>query len=98
MSTPQKLSDEELGAALERLEGWSIEAGKLHREFTFRDFTAAFGFMTQVAIEANSMWHHPEFYNVWNRVVIDLVTHEADDSISDQDVKLAAKIDELARG
>jgi 4a-hydroxytetrahydrobiopterin dehydratase len=97
MSTPQKLSDDELRAALEGLEGWSIEAGKLHREFKFKDFTAAFGFMTQIAIEANSMWHHPELYNVWNRVVVDLVTHEADDSISDLDVKLAAKIDELAR-
>ena len=77
--------------------GWSVEKGKLHREFRFADFTAAFGFMTKVAIEANTMDHHPEFFNVWNKVVIDLVTHEADDSISNLDVKLAHTIDKLAK-
>ena len=97
MANAQKLSQSELAAALTDLDGWSVEKGKLHREFRFADFTAAFGFMTKVAIEANTMDHHPEFFNVWNKVVIDLVTHEADDSISNLDVKLAHTIDKLAK-
>ena len=95
MTNPTKLSEAEVQAALAALDGWSVQEGKLHREFKFADFTAAFGFMTQVALEANRQWHHPELYNVWNKVVIDLVTHEADDSISDRDVKLAQRINEL---
>ena len=97
MANAQKLSQSELATALTDLDGWSVEKGKLHREFRFADFTAAFGFMTKVAIEANTMDHHPEFFNVWNKVVIDLVTHEADDSISNLDVKLAHTIDKLAK-
>ena len=97
MANAQKLSQSELATALIDLDGWSVEEGKLHREFRFADFTAAFGFMTKVAIEANTMDHHPEFFNVWNKVVIDLVTHEADDSISNLDVKLAHTIDKLAK-
>ncbi|MCB0073030.1 MAG: 4a-hydroxytetrahydrobiopterin dehydratase [Caldilineaceae bacterium] len=97
MANAQKLSQSELATALTDLDGWSVEEGKLHREFRFADFTAAFGFMTKVAIEANTMDHHPEFFNVWNKVVIDLVTHEADDSISNLDVKLAHTIDKLAK-
>ena len=96
MANAQKLSQSELATALTDLDGWSVEKGKLHREFRFADFTAAFGFMTKVAIEANTMDHHPEFFNVWNKVVIDLVTHEADDSISNLDVELAHTIDKLA--
>lgn len=95
MSKPIPLSQSELDAALSDLDGWSVQEGKLHREFKFADFTEAFGFLTKVAIEANSMFHHPELYNVWNKVVIDLVTHEADDSISALDVELAQKIDGL---
>ncbi len=95
MVDASKLTDTEIEAALQDLDGWTVVDGKLHREFKFADFTEAFGFMTKVAIEANTLWHHPEFYNVWNRVVIDLVTHEADDSISNLDVELAGKIDGL---
>jgi 4a-hydroxytetrahydrobiopterin dehydratase len=86
------LSKGELQAALADLPGWSVVNGKLHRAFTFRNFVEAFGFMTKVALEANSMNHHPEFYNSWNRVVIQLVTHDAGDSITTLDVTLARKI------
>lgn len=86
------LSEGELQAALADLPGWSVVNGKLHRAFTFRNFVEAFGFMTKVALEANSMNHHPEFYNSWNRVVIQLVTHDAGDSITTLDVTLARKI------
>ena len=93
MAKSRKLTAAEIEASLGELTGWSVVDGKLHREFEFRDFTEAFGFMTRVAIEANTLWHHPELHNVWSRVVIDLVTHEADDSISALDVQLAHKID-----
>lgn len=75
--------------------GWGIKNGKLHRTFTFSDFTTAFGFMTKVAIEANTMNHHPEFYNLYNRVTIDLVTHDDGDTITDLDLQLAKKINAL---
>jgi len=89
------LSDAQLQAALAELPGWEVVNGKLHKTFKFSDFTAAFGFMTKVAIEANTMNHHPEWCNVWNRVTIDLVTHEVGDRISDLDVTLARKIESL---
>lgn len=90
-----KLSEDELQTALADLPGWSVVDGKLHRAFTFRDFVAAFGFMTKVALVANTLDHHPEFYNSWNRVVIQLVTHDKGDTITDLDVTLAHTIDGL---
>ncbi len=95
MPKAEALDDAEIDDALTRLPGWRVVGGKLQKEFKFADFTAAFGFMTKVAIEANTMDHHPEWSNVWNRVVIDLVTHSAGNRISNLDVKLAAKIDAL---
>jgi len=92
-----RLSDDELAAALAELPGWSVAAGKLHREFRFQDFNAAFGFMTRVALEAERMNHHPDWSNVWNRVVVDLVTHDAG-GVTASDVKLARTMDALAKG
>ncbi len=93
MAEVTALSAAEIEAALQELPGWSVVAGKLHKEFKFANFTAAFGFMTKVAIEANTMNHHPEWFNVWNKVVIDLVTHEVGNQISALDVTLARKIE-----
>ncbi len=95
MPKAEALRADEIDDALARLTGWRVADGKLHKEFKFADFTAAFGFMAKVAIEANTMDHHPEWSNVWNKVIIDLVTHSAGDRISNLDVKLAAKIDAL---
>lgn len=89
------LSEAQITAALQELPGWSVVAGKLHKEFKFANFTQAFGFMTKVAIEANTMNHHPEWFNVWNKVIIDLVTHEAGNQISALDVALARTIEEV---
>ncbi len=89
------LGEAELGAALEKLEGWSLEGGKLHREFRFADFNEAFGWMTRSALLAETANHHPEWSNVWNRVVVDLVTHDAG-GITAKDVALAAAMNELA--
>ena len=72
---------------------WSVVGGKLHRELQFDDFVAAFGFMTRVAILAEKRDHHPEWRNVYNRVVIDLCTHDAGDAITQADVDLAQAIE-----
>jgi 4a-hydroxytetrahydrobiopterin dehydratase len=75
--------------------GWEIVDGKLHREFRFADFVEAFGFMARVAVVAEKMDHHPEWSNVWNRVTVDLVTHDAS-AITDRDVTLATRMNEFA--
>ena len=91
-----KVSDEELMAALERLSSWAVKDGKLHKEFKFGSFAQAMGWMMSVAILADKMDHHPEWFNVYNRVRVDLVTHDLGDAISNWDLELAAKMDELA--
>lgn len=91
----RKLSKQEIEQALARLAGWTIKDGKLHRTFGFDDFSEAFAFMTRVAIEAEKMNHHPDWSNVYNRVIINLVTHDVGNQISNYDVLLAGKIDEI---
>jgi 4a-hydroxytetrahydrobiopterin dehydratase len=90
-----RLSGDEIERALAELPGWSLAGGKLHREYRFADFNAAFGFMTRVALEAERMNHHPDWSNVWNRVVVDLVTHDAG-GVTANDVALARKIEALS--
>ena len=90
----KKLSDDEIAARLSSAKGWSILNSKLHREFACKDFVTAFGNMTRVALVAESMNHHPEWFNVWNKVVIDLNTHSVK-GISDYDFALAEKINEI---
>ena len=93
----QKLEDSEIEHALARLGEWTIDDGKLFREFTFADFSQAFGFMTRVALAAESMDHHPEWSNVYDRVRIHLTTHEAG-GLTQRDLDLALRIDSLATG
>jgi 4a-hydroxytetrahydrobiopterin dehydratase len=90
-----KLSDEQIQVNLADVPGWSIEDGKLHRQFKFKNFIEAFGFMSRVALAAESMNHHPEWSNVYNTVTIDLVTHDVG-GISENDFDLAGKISGLA--
>lgn len=90
MPGPQKLADADVRTRLGALPGWEIENGKLHRSFTFADFAQAWGFMTDVAREAEALDHHPEWSNVYNRVSMDLVTHDAG-GITDLDFQLAAR-------
>jgi 4a-hydroxytetrahydrobiopterin dehydratase len=92
---PVKLSESEIAAALSKLPGWKLQAGKLHREYKFRDFVTAFGFMASAALVAQAMDHHPEWFNVWNTVRIDLATHDAA-GITALDVTLAQAMEELA--
>ncbi|HEX7877787.1 MAG TPA: 4a-hydroxytetrahydrobiopterin dehydratase [Candidatus Eisenbacteria bacterium] len=91
----RRLSDAEIGSALQGLPGWSLLAGKLHREFKFRDFVEAVGFMTSAALVIQGMDHHPEWSNVYGTVRVDLVTHSAS-GVTATDVKLATKLNELA--
>ena len=91
-----KLSESEISATLAALPGWSVVSGKLHREYKFPDFIHAFGFMATSAIAIEAMNHHPEWFNVWNRVTIDLMTHDSG-GITTNDTKLAAKLEEIAK-
>ncbi|MCP3984887.1 MAG: 4a-hydroxytetrahydrobiopterin dehydratase [bacterium] len=91
----QVLGPTELNEALGELDGWDVTAGKLHKEFQFTDFNQAFGFMTRVALVAEQRSHHPEWFNVWNRVVVDLTTHDSG-GITTSDVELAAEMNRLA--
>jgi 4a-hydroxytetrahydrobiopterin dehydratase len=72
--------------------GWDIVDGKLHRELTFKNFSEAWAFMNRVALAAEKQDHHPEWSNVWNKVVIDLATHDAGGTVTDRDEKLAETI------
>jgi len=96
MSAPTKLSTTGLTAALDQLPDWTVQNEKLHRQFQFKSFVEAFGFMSSAALVAESMNHHPEWFNVYNRVTVDLTTHDAG-GISALDVTLAKKMDELAK-
>ncbi len=91
-----KMNEEEIAARLAGLDGWSLSDDKLEREFLFRDFVEAFGFMSQVALHAEKQNHHPEWSNVYKRVKIALTTHELG-GISERDFELAAAIERTYR-
>lgn len=93
----ERLEPDVITTALEGLDGWQLEGGKLVREFVFRDFVEAIGFMMRCAIWAERLGHHPEWRNVYRTVVVELVTHDVD-GISALDLELAAKMNELAAG
>lgn len=88
------LSDSEIGSMLHALEGWKILNGKLHKEFEFDDFEDAISFINKVATIAESLYHHPEIWNSYNRVVIDLITHD-EEGITDLDFAFAKHVDSL---
>jgi 4a-hydroxytetrahydrobiopterin dehydratase len=90
-----KLGTDEITVRLGGLNGWTVESGKLHKDFRFRDFVEAFGFMCRAALVAESMNHHPEWFNVYNRVAVDLATHDVG-GLSEQDFELAGRLDRLA--
>jgi 4a-hydroxytetrahydrobiopterin dehydratase len=96
MPAPTLLSPSDLEKAVGELPNWSIQNQKLHRQFQFPSFVEAFGFMSSVALVAESMGHHPEWLNVYNRVTVDLTTHDAG-GITNLDIDLAKKMEQLAR-
>ena len=91
-----RLTDAERTSLTKTLPGWSLVEGHeaIARNFQFRDFNEAWGFMNRVALLAESQNHHPEWSNVWNRVRIELSTHDAG-GLTGNDVKLAKAIDAL---
>jgi 4a-hydroxytetrahydrobiopterin dehydratase len=93
-----KLTSEERAAKLAPLHGWQAVPGRdaIQREFKFADFNEAFGFMTRVAIKAQEMNHHPEWFNVYHKVAITLSTHDAN-GVTERDIELARFIDEVAK-
>ncbi|ARP86462.1 4a-hydroxytetrahydrobiopterin dehydratase [Bordetella genomosp. 9] len=85
--------------AVRELGGWSVAAGRdaIAKTFRFADFNAAFGFMSRVALISEKMNHHPEWFNVYNRVDVTLSTHDAG-GVTEKDVRLARFMDDIARG
>lgn len=77
------------------MKNWKEEDNKLTKSFEFKDFVEAFGFMSQVALLAEKMNHHPDWSNVYNKVDIALQTHDAGNTVTDKDRKLAAAIDKI---
>ncbi len=94
--TRYKMEEDALTAVLKQLPGWSIREGKLHKTFKFSSFAQAMGWMMSAAIHAEKMDHHPEWCNIYNRVRVDLVTHDMGNAISSWDVELATKMEALA--
>lgn len=92
--TTKPLESDQITARLETLSGWEHSEGSLCRSFSFPDFVTAFGFMTSVALVAESMNHHPDWSNVYNRVSVRLSTHDAG-GITDSDFELAEKMGAL---
>ena len=89
-----RLSESDIDEELKKLSGWNVKEDKLHKEFQFDNFNQAFGFMTRAAMEIEKMNHHPEWFNVYNRITVDLTTHEAG-GITNNDVNLAKILNSL---
>jgi 4a-hydroxytetrahydrobiopterin dehydratase len=96
MAEREKLESRDIDQLLGVVRGWTVANGKLHKDFQFEDFVHAFGFISSVALIAESMNHHPEWSNVYNKVAIDLNTHSAG-GISRLDFEFARKVDALER-
>jgi 4a-hydroxytetrahydrobiopterin dehydratase len=94
-NTPRKLEGEERRRGLQTLTGWAEVENRdaLFKQFKFKDFNAAFGFMSRVALQAERMNHHPEWFNIYNRLDVTLSTHEAD-GLTERDIKLARFMDD----
>jgi 4a-hydroxytetrahydrobiopterin dehydratase len=93
-SIAKDMKDKKITEEIAKLTEWKVVNDKLNRAFEFDNFVDAFAFMTKVAVVAEKMGHHPELFNVYNRVVIDLTTHDAG-GIGELDIKLAKKINKL---
>ena len=94
-----KLTESERGDALASVSDWSLVDGRdaITRTFRFKDFNAAFGFMSRAALKAEKMDHHPEWFNVYNKVDVLLATHDAN-GVTEKDVELARLMDAVAGG
>lgn len=91
----EKATDDEIRSFLGSYDAWKVKDDKLHREFVFGNFVEAFGFMAEAALHAEKADHHPEWFNVYKKVVVDLTTHEAE-GITERDFSLAEKMEAIA--
>ncbi|HEX5457815.1 MAG TPA: 4a-hydroxytetrahydrobiopterin dehydratase [Candidatus Nitrosotalea sp.] len=91
-----KLTEEQIRTELSSLQGWNMVNGKLHKDFVFDDFIEAFGFMCKAAIHIEKMNHHPEWFNVYNKISVDLVTHDAG-GVTQNDIVLARTLNSLEK-
>lgn len=98
MSRPQKLTTDAVETGMNELDGWSMVEGRkaIHKTFTFKNFVQAFGFMTQSAIIAEKIDHHPEWSNVYKKVEVMLTTHDVD-GLTELDFKLAKAMDKISQ-
>lgn len=90
------LSQAEIETAVADLPGWSVKEGKLAKSFKFESFAAALGWMVAAGVEADKLDHHPDWSNSYNKVQVQLVTHDLDNQISTLDIDLARKMEKLA--
>lgn len=90
------LSENEIQSALKDLTGWTFEDNKLNKTFTFNNFQEAVGFIVRIAFPAEQLDHHPELFNVYNRVEIALTTHDAGNRVTQKDLNLAQHIERIA--
>lgn len=92
----KEMKMKEISEVLKNLKGWSVVDGRdaIHKVFHFRDFNEAFGFMSRTAMMAEKMDHHPEWFNVYNRVEVTLTTHDAG-GVTDKDIRLARFMNDL---
>lgn len=91
----QSLSEQDIREALNSLEGWEFGDDKIKKEFSFKDFSEALGFIVRVGLEAEKQVHHPELFNVYNTVNIQLSTHDAGDKVTQKDLDLAKAIESV---
>ena len=96
MSAHKILTETEIKDGLAKLPGWSQKGKNIEAEFAFQNFRDAISFIVQVAIEAEVMNHHPEFFNSWNKVSFSFCTHDVGHKITDLDIKLAERLNAIA--
>ncbi|NCN27408.1 4a-hydroxytetrahydrobiopterin dehydratase [bacterium] len=98
MSRPKALTSNEIVEQISKLSSWELKDTKLHREYVFKNFIEAFSFMSAAALKAEKLDHHPEWFNVYNKVQIDLITHDVEDrdspALSCLDFELARFMEE----
>jgi 4a-hydroxytetrahydrobiopterin dehydratase len=90
------LTLDEITLALSKLDGWSLDRDALTKTFKFGSFREAMSFMIRTGFEAEEMNHHPDWTNVYNRVVVRLATHDAGDKVTDKDVELATRMEKIS--
>jgi len=87
------LQEQEINSAIESLDGWSFDNNKIKKKFEFKNFKEALAFIVKIGLEAEELGHHPELSNVYNKVWIELSTHDAGDKVTQKDIDLATALE-----